>query len=75
MINPFFEETEENLTPVGRGRGIRRLRGDERDLDLRSLPGDIQPLLGEAPGEFRFAGSKIKGLSQLDPTIFAKLFP
>lgn len=75
MINPFLEEDDFELPQGPRGRGLKRLRGDERDLDLRSLPGDIQPLLGASPGEFRFAGSKIKGLAQLDPTIFAKLFP
>ena len=74
MINPLTEEQDFNFSSEGRGRGIRRLRGDE-DLRLRSLPGDIEPFIGAAPGEFRFAGSKIKGLSQLDPTIFAKLFP
>lgn len=74
MINPLTEEEDLNFSSEGRGRGIRRLPGDE-DLRLRSLPGDIEPFVGAAPGEFRFAGSKIKGLSQLDPTIFAKLFP
>lgn len=74
MIDPFFGEDDSSFSSEGRGRGIRRLRGDE-DLRLRPVPGDIEPLLGSAPGEFRFAKDKIKGLAQLDPTIFAKLFP
>lgn len=74
MINPLTEEENSNFSSEGRGRGIRRLRGDE-DLSLPSLPGDIEPLISSAPGDFRFAGSKIKGLAQLDPTIFSKLFP
>ena len=70
MINPFGEQ--EFVNPPG-GRGIRRLAGD-LEPGLRRLPGDDEPDIPSAPGDFRFAGDKIKGLSQLDPTIFAKLF-
>jgi hypothetical protein len=75
MINPFINERGVEELPQGpRGKGLRRLRGDE-DLRLRSLPGDIEPFIGASPSEFRPAGSKIKGLAQLDPTLYAKLFP
>jgi len=75
MINPFLNERGEEELPTGsRGSGLRRIRGDE-DLRLPSLPGDVDPFISSEPGDFRFAGDKIKGLSQLDPTIFAKLFP
>jgi hypothetical protein len=75
MINPFINERGVEELPTGPGgKGLGRLRGDE-DLRLRSLPGDVEPFISSEPGNFRFAGDKIKGLSQLDPTLFAKLFP
>lgn len=70
MINPF--EQEEFANPP-RGRGLRRLAGDF-EPGLRELPGDREPGISRSPGDVRFAGDKIKGLNQLDPTIFAKLF-
>lgn len=72
MINPF-QEIDIELKPTG--RGIRSLPGD-REPGLPDLPGDFEPGIRPAPGDYRrMAGSRLKGLSQLDPTIFAKLFP
>ena len=56
-----------------RGAGLGFLPGDE-SLGIPMMPGDLPPRLLYSPGSRRFAGDKIKGLEQLDPTIFAKLF-
>lgn len=68
MIDPL-EGTE---VPV-RGRGLRSRSGDF-EPGLRPLSGDSLPGVRPLPGDYRMAGSKIKGMQQLDPTIFDKLF-
>jgi len=72
VINPF----ELNIATVPdepAGRGLGALRGSS-EPGLRGLPGDAPPGERPLPGSRRFAGDRIKGLGQLDPTIFAKLF-
>lgn len=68
MINPLGERE----VPV-RGRGLGAKPGDY-EPGLRPLPGDGAPGTRPLPGDYRMAGSRIKGLSQLDPLIFKKLF-
>lgn len=69
MINPLQQQQE---LPV-RGAGLGFLRGDE-NLGIPLMPGDLPPGVPYLPGSRRFAGDRIKGIEQLDPTIFAKLF-
>lgn len=72
MINPLANN---NVRLPSMGRGLRYLQGDT-EPGLRRLPGDGEPGVTVAPGDYRrMAGSRLKGLAQLDPTIFAKLFP
>ena len=59
------------ITAQGRGLGARR--GDY-EPGLRPLPGDGTPGTRALPGDYRMAGSRIKGIQQLDPLIFKKLF-
>ena len=68
MINP-----DDRFLPDPRGRGLGAMPGDF-EPGLRSLPGDVEPGVRPLPGDIRFAGSRIKGLEQVDPTIYAKLF-
>ena len=71
MINPLeFAD----IPDVPRGRGLGYQQGDYAPA-MRPLPGGLEPGTGLMPGDVRLAGSKIKGLAQYDPTIFAKLFP
>jgi hypothetical protein len=56
-----------------RGRGLGALPGDF-EPGLRPLLGDGEPGIRPAPGDYRMAGSRIKGLQQIDPTVFEKLF-
>lgn len=69
MINPL----DEQISPEPTGRGLGALPGDE-DLSLDYVRGDYDPGTPYTPGSMRMAGDKIKGLQQLDPTIFQKLF-
>lgn len=69
MINPLQGQPR----PEPAGRGLGSLPGDE-DLSMNYVPGDFAPGTPYAPGSMRMAGDKIKGLQQLDPTIFQKLF-
>jgi len=69
MINPLENQPERPVL----GKGLGYIRGDE-DLTMRPLPGDFMPGLPYAPGSRRMAGQRIKGIEQVDPTIFAKLF-
>lgn len=69
MINPL--ENQE-ISPLE--RGIAFLPGDFVP-GIRGMPGDYPVGQRPLPGDYRFAGSKIKGLQQIDPTIFEKLFP
>ena len=64
---------DERYLPEARGRGLGALAGDF-EPGLRPLPGDREPGIRPAPGDYRMAGSRIKGLQQIDPTIFKKLF-
>lgn len=69
MINPLEGQEERPIL----GKGLGYLRGDE-DLAIRPMPGDFEPGLLYVPGNRRMAGQKIKGIEQIDPAIFAKLF-
>lgn len=68
MIDPLQGR---EVRPQGRGLGART--GDY-EPGLRRLPGDDSPGTRPLPGDYRMAGSKIKGMQQLDPLIFKKLF-
>lgn len=68
MIDPLQGR---DMAPRGRGLGART--GDY-EPGLRPLPGDGTPGTRPLPGDYRMAGSKIKGLQQIDPLIFEKLF-
>lgn len=68
MIDPL-----EGRDVAARGRGLGALAGDF-EPGLRPLPGDGVPGNRPLPGDYRMAGSKIKGMQQVDPTIFDKLF-
>jgi hypothetical protein len=75
MLNPIRDQ---NIRP--RGRGLGRLRGDDVP-GVRSMPGDAPVGSGPLPGDARpsrrrgrMAGSRIRGLAQNDPTIYARLF-
>lgn len=69
MINPLEGQQERPVL----GKGLGYIRGDE-EVSLRPMPGDFMPGLPYTPGSSRMAGQKIKGIEQVDPTIFAKLF-
>lgn len=75
MLNPIRDQ---NVRP--RGRGLRRIRGDEQP-GIRPVRGDEPVGTGPMPGDTRpsrrhgrMAGSRIRGLAQNDPTIYARLF-
>ena len=68
MINPLQGQD----VPI-RGRGLGRHTGDY-EPGLRPLSGDVPPGTRPLAGDYRMAGDKIKGIQQLDPLIFKKLF-
>jgi hypothetical protein len=69
-----MDELEE-LRGIPRGRGLGYIPGDY-EPGLRPLLGDSEPGTSLMPGNYRrMAGSKIKGLAQIDPALFAMLFP
>jgi len=75
MLNPIRDQ---NIRP--RGRGLGRLRGDSVP-GVRPMAGDAPVGSGPLPGDARpsgrrgrMAGSRIRGLAQNDPTIYARLF-
>jgi len=68
MIDPL----QGREVPI-RGRGLGTRTGDY-EPGLRPLPGDSAPGTRPLAGDYRMAGDKIKGIKQLDPLIFKKLF-
>ena len=61
-----------NSKPLG--RGLSSLKGDTPP-PLPATLGDSDPGLPYLPGNMRMAGSKIKGIMQIDPTFIKKHFP
>lgn len=68
MIDPLGNR---DIAP--RGRGLKAKPGDY-EPGIRPLPGDGTVGTAPLPGDYRMAGSRIKGIQQLDPLIFKKLF-
>jgi hypothetical protein len=65
----------EQLDQGPRGRGLGYIPGDY-EPGLRPLRGDEEPGVTALPGDYRrMAGSRIKGIMQTDPALFARLFP
>jgi hypothetical protein len=68
MIRPELQ-TDKPL-----GRGLSSIRGDS-PLAAPGVKGDGDPGLPYTPGNQRMAGSRIKGIQQVDPTFFQTIFP
>jgi hypothetical protein len=56
------------------GRGLSSIAGDAPPA-LRALRGDGDPGIPRTPGDMRMAGSKIKGIMQIDPAFIKRMFP